>query len=328
MKALQFQLDNHFIVKTTGSNRFFVFNPTAFFIIRKMIEGTGIVELISEYQQEYGLTPVQAEHDVEAVLRYLAVRCPGSETDGQGSHPGSDVLSHSGEKGCTETACENQSPNAPTREMVSAFLKNHQPTLQQNILIHDKSFTIRFYDKEIKQSFAPCFVHLTERSNTSIQKKGPMSPPCFDLFRLREWYVLSKSPDVVACEDSLDRLQASVLEAIAGIVHPELKPMAVIHAAGIGNERYAVLLTGESGCGKSTLAEALISRGSCFLNDDIVPLDCMTGQAFGLPTALKIKRERIKYVPPPQKSYKNRPKSLPVKYIIVPQYRPDSETLI
>jgi HprK-related kinase A len=67
----------------------------------------------------------------------------------------------------------------------------------------------------------------------------------------------------------------------------------LLHAASVGRDGRALLMTGESGAGKSTLAALLGERGWRFMGDEFALLDLSDGRLHPFPRAVSLKNRAI-----------------------------------
>jgi hypothetical protein len=86
-----------------------------------------------------------------------------------------------------------------------------------------------------------------------------------------------------------------ISDLITTLVSPYNAGLA-LHAAAVGGDGNAVVIPGASGAGKSTLAAWLVSRGNCYLTDEVVIIDMTTYEVAGFFRPLHIKAPALQAV--------------------------------
>ncbi len=86
-----------------------------------------------------------------------------------------------------------------------------------------------------------------------------------------------------------------ISDLITTLVSPYNAGLA-LHAAAVGGDGNAVVIPGVSGAGKSTLAAWLVSRGNCYLTDEVVVIDLTNYEVAGFFRPLHIKAPALQAV--------------------------------
>ncbi len=102
-------------------------------------------------------------------------------------------------------------------------------------------------------------------------------------------YALLRDGEMLYAGARVDEVcRVLISDLITTLVSPYNAGLA-LHAAAVGGDGNAVVIPGVSGAGKSTLAAWLVSRGNCYLTDEVVVIDLMTYEVAGFFRPLHIK---------------------------------------
>ena len=116
----------------------------------------------------------------------------------------------------------------------------------------------------------------------------------FDIVCTGGQYVLRRPDATAAIYESTAALAYELFFEIVRLAHPDLDPMACLHASlvryGTGPVHSAVAFIANSGGGKSTLAAALASAGWSILSDDRLFLDFPTCLPAATPNTIGLKQ--------------------------------------
>ena len=132
---------------------------------------------------------------------------------------------------------------------------------------------------------------------------------------------------------------------IATMAHQYL----IIHSAIVAKGKHALVLPGKPGAGKSTLCAALINSGWRLLSDEMTLVDPYSNIATPIPRPVSLKKESINvikhfasetvfgpiiedthkgtvtHIKPPKSSIEKKSEKAVIKWIVFPQYSPNSE---
>jgi hypothetical protein len=81
-------------------------------------------------------------------------------------------------------------------------------------------------------------------------------------------------------EDAVGLVMTGVATAI--VIH-QLRHILCLHASGVVTPAGAIAFIGPKGQGKSTIAAGFLARGATLLTDDLLPLQCASGQYLAIP---------------------------------------------
>ena len=132
---------------------------------------------------------------------------------------------------------------------------------------------------------------------------------------------------------------------IATMAHQYL----IVHSAIVAKGEHALILPGKPGAGKSTLCAALINRGWGLLSDEMALIEPETNIATPIPRPVSLKNESIEiirtfapettfgpiiedthkgtvtHIKPPENSVRNKSEKARIKWIVFPQFEPQSK---
>ena len=103
------------------------------------------------------------------------------------------------------------------------------------------------------------------------------------LRRTRRGYVIEGGREPDSTDGTLaDGLRSLRYQATLRLM--DARPDLVwLHAAAVARDGRALLIVGPGGSGKSSLATELVDMGYCYLGDDVIPVDPVSGTAYPFP---------------------------------------------
>jgi len=220
----------------------------------------------------YGISPDQAQRDVESTLCYFHTECL------LGAGPSGEI-----EKDIEESTTYSQ-PNTDSRPVIEQYLGavHYYFSLPGHLI--DFSST--------EQRAATEYVHALEFFSVSLGERTPDTTLSV---------VPSSNTDGTLRHDvyingrccARDLLEKEIVPVLVGVtfsrIAESLTDKLLFHAAVVEKNHRAILFPGQAGSGKTTLAATLARMGYQFFADELALLDPQSGLIAPLPLPMSIK---------------------------------------
>jgi len=312
---LIFPIEDNFIVYTEKSEQFLVFNETAKYIWDLWDGRKSPTEIEEQLIEAYRIPREIAQRDVQHFLMFCKKR---------------GILENHPKETLQSTA------NTPDLTDIH-YLKNK--------CIHTKPY--RLFDQFIFIHYSEAWIgEYLERFLSHLESEDSVLEKLRHLYIAYDqqcYYVLNED-SVVGMENTYALAQALLRIQLIFTTYRNSCFTAILHAGAVRWHDTCILVAGKSGSGKSTLIARLIVEDFHYIADDFVPVEDKTMQVLSVPFSHSIKQKSwdvlhpffpelkklktfetslgktVKYLPPPDVSYRGLPQKHDVDIIIFPHY--------
>jgi len=243
----------------TGSDRLFVYNPTACQLWNLVEDSATEEEVVSRFAAAWNLPASNVRHDVSSVLaEWRHFGLIGEAAWGSKLHPPTDAEAHN-----------------PGRDASPRYLVKWTSTIRDIAF----AFTI---EHELGSSVRAMLAK-TESPEASADVLFEINQAPNDKFAFSEngvERIRSANPAQIV---------GALWQALLEQIHPGTEWLAFAHGGAVARHGEAVGICGPSGFGKSTLIGGLASDGFDYLSDDLLALTSPRGLVIPMPVPISIK---------------------------------------
>jgi hypothetical protein len=320
-------LDDELLLFSTANQCIYRLNPTAAYIWCLLEEGTDPAAIPGRIGEVFGIDPLVAASDTEALIaEWLSAV----------------LVSTPAEKGTPVDFAEESVP-PDFSEPFSGLVSDEEFGCELRFTLAGKTFRLRLPSALEESSVCPIFSH--------IETPGVGFDAWLDVISRDGEYVILGERGRVATVRLPVEIGPIVSQEALRIAYRSNDYLISVHSGAVGNGEGCVVLPGPSAAGKSTLTAALVAAGFLYFTDEVAVVERGTHQLIPCPVSLRIKLGSwdlvrdlwgekltvchtvgaeglvIKYVVPPEGSFaRDKSQSGPVLALVFPKYDPSCPT--